>query len=191
MEENYIMENLKHRLILGGLSELAEHGIRDFSLRRVALSQDVSCAAPYRHFKDKDALIAAIIEYVREGWELLSTEAIAAHGVGSAETVTELCSLAVHFWLGNGNFRSVLLILQSDGGLSRGELSEFDRPILDNISAFAAIRGITDEDKRVLISTVLSMLYGTLSLASAYPDGAEFLLSNMRSKIIEAFMPYV
>ncbi|MBQ7362874.1 MAG: TetR/AcrR family transcriptional regulator [Clostridia bacterium] len=192
MEEDYRADDLRTRLILGGLSELAEHGIRDFSLRRVALSQDVSCAAPYRHFKDKDELILAIIGYVREGWELLSGEVVEVYGEGSAECITELCLLAVRFWLGNGNFRSVLLLLQSDGNMERRrEISRFDKPICDNITLFARARGLNDEDLRVLTSTVLTLVYGSLSLASADPEETEFLLSNMKSKVIEAFIPYV
>ncbi len=191
MEEDFRVDDLRKRLILGGLAELAEHGIRDFSLRRVALSQDVSCAAPYRHFKDKEALILAIIEYVREGWELLSEEAVIAHGIGNPRTVTELCSLAVRFWLGNGNFRSVLLLLQSEGARGRREIERFDKPILENIRIFATVRNLTEEDRRVICATVLTMLYGTLSLADADPEETEFLLSNMHSKLVEAFIRYI
>ena len=191
MEEVFVAEDLRKRLILGGLRELAEHGIRDFSLRRVAVSQDVSCAAPYRHFKDKDSLILAIIEYVREGWELFSGAAVEAHGQGRVESITELCTLAVRFWLGNGNFRSVLLILQSEGELGRRELASFDKPILDNIHFFSELHDLNGEDRRVVCAIVLSMLYGTLSLASADPDNTEFLISNMRNRIIEAFISYL
>ncbi|MBO5879898.1 MAG: helix-turn-helix transcriptional regulator, partial [Clostridia bacterium] len=54
MEDRFVEENVKHRLILAGIRELEEYGITDFSLRRVAVSAQVSCAAPYRHFKSKE-----------------------------------------------------------------------------------------------------------------------------------------
>lgn len=191
MEDNYVTDDVRKRLILGGLSELAEHGIHDFSLRRVALSADVSCAAPYRHFKDKDALILAIIEYVREGFELLGTEAVAAFGQGSVECITELSVLAVRFWLGNGNFRSVLSLLLSNSEIGCGGISGFDRPLLDNVASFSAVRGLSDEDTRVLSSTVLALTYGTLTLAGASAENVEFLISNLKSKIVECFLSYM
>ena len=74
MKEQSLELKLRHRLILAGLKELEEHGVKDFSLRRVALNAEVSCAAPYRHFKDKEQLIGAIITYVKDGWDLLSNQ---------------------------------------------------------------------------------------------------------------------
>ena len=46
MEEIYTSDNVKSRLILAGLKELDQHGVVDFSLRRVAIGAGVSCAAP-------------------------------------------------------------------------------------------------------------------------------------------------
>ena len=62
---------IRKKLVEAGLKELLEHGSRDFSLRRVALMAEVSCAAPYRHFKDKDELVRAVISEIRENWLLI------------------------------------------------------------------------------------------------------------------------
>ena len=64
MEEAYVEKSVRTRLILAGITELEEHGLGDFSLRRAALAAQVSCAAPYRHFKDKDEYIREIITHV-------------------------------------------------------------------------------------------------------------------------------
>jgi AcrR family transcriptional regulator len=61
--------DLRHALIQAGLKLLAEGGVRELSLRAAAQLAGVSHAAPYRHFKDKDALVAAIAE---EGFRLLT-----------------------------------------------------------------------------------------------------------------------
>ena len=53
-------------LIRAGLEELNEYGIAHFSSRRVAKKCGVSSAAPYKHFKDVDAFIAAILEHIIE-----------------------------------------------------------------------------------------------------------------------------
>lgn len=61
--------NLRAALIQAGLKLLAEGGVPNLSLRAAAQLAGVSHAAPYRHFADKDALVAAIAE---EGFRLLT-----------------------------------------------------------------------------------------------------------------------
>lgn len=60
--------NLKSALIAAGLKEIARHGIEGFSLRGVARRAGVSAPAVYRHFADKDDLIATL---AMEAWERL------------------------------------------------------------------------------------------------------------------------
>ena len=52
--------DLKNALIQAGIEILSMNGIKGLSLRRVAKRAGVSHAAPYAHFTDKQALIAAI-----------------------------------------------------------------------------------------------------------------------------------
>ena len=52
--------DLKNALIKAGVEILAKEGLGSLSLRKVAKQAGVSHAAPYSHFKDKQALIAAI-----------------------------------------------------------------------------------------------------------------------------------
>lgn len=57
---SYHHGNLKEALIAAGLEILSEKGIEGLSLRNVAKKVGVSHAAPYNHFADKQALLAAI-----------------------------------------------------------------------------------------------------------------------------------
>jgi AcrR family transcriptional regulator len=59
---SYHREDLKNELIREGLRILDRDGYEGFSLRKVARACSVSQTAPYRHFKDKDELITAIME---------------------------------------------------------------------------------------------------------------------------------
>jgi len=61
--------NLREALVQAGLKLLSEGGVEGLSLRGAAQLAGVSHAAPYRHFKDKDALVAAIAE---QGFQLLT-----------------------------------------------------------------------------------------------------------------------
>ena len=68
-------DSLKSKLIKESLSLLKHTNISNLSLREVARRAEVSHNAPYRHFKNKDALIK---ELALQGFRLL-TEAIDNH----------------------------------------------------------------------------------------------------------------
>jgi AcrR family transcriptional regulator len=54
--------DLRRSLIAEALGLVAEQGVAALSLREVARRAGVSQAAPYRHFANKDALVAAVAE---------------------------------------------------------------------------------------------------------------------------------
>jgi AcrR family transcriptional regulator len=58
--KNYHHGDLKNSLIKAGIDILSKEGVSGLSLRKVARKAGVSHAAPYAHFTDKQALIAAI-----------------------------------------------------------------------------------------------------------------------------------
>jgi AcrR family transcriptional regulator len=59
-EKTYHHGDLKNALIKAGIEILAKEGVDGLSLRKAARKAGVSHAAPYAHFADKQALIAAI-----------------------------------------------------------------------------------------------------------------------------------
>ena len=61
MASSYHHGDLKTQLINEGLSILDKEGYDKLSMRKVAQACGVSQTAPYRHFKDKDALVSAIL----------------------------------------------------------------------------------------------------------------------------------
>ncbi|RAU92588.1 TetR/AcrR family transcriptional regulator [Paenibacillus sp. YN15] len=65
-EKPYHHGNLRNELIEAGIRLINEEGLKSFSLRKVAARCQVSHTAPYSHFKDVDALISAMGEYVTE-----------------------------------------------------------------------------------------------------------------------------
>src|ERR1700721_436416 len=52
--------NLRKTLLQGALQAISELGPAAFTLREVARRAGVSHNAPYRHFRDKDSLLAAV-----------------------------------------------------------------------------------------------------------------------------------
>lgn len=102
--------SVRERLIITGIQELSLHGIQDFSVRRVASACNVSCAAPYKHFEDKNSFIAGIIEYVISRWESNIPEIIAAHPNDLRTQLIEISVRYVRFLVQNSHFRSIIML---------------------------------------------------------------------------------
>lgn len=60
MTDRYHHGDLRDALLTAAAEMLAETGPRGLSLREAARRAGVSTGAPYRHFKDKDALLTAL-----------------------------------------------------------------------------------------------------------------------------------
>ena len=182
MEAEYIENSVKKRLILAGITELEESGVDNFSLRRVAVRAQVSCAAPYRHFKDKDELISAVIEFVVDGWTLLSRQIGEIFSSDSKSLVVELAVAGLRFWIANGNFRTVIMVSSTLPSGERGPLQNFDRPIIDAVSCYAAEKGIDTPD--LITFKLLSMIYGAVILVDGGYESAEKAADNLRSVLL-------
>ena len=74
--------NLKEALVRAALDLIAEKGPAGFTFADAARSAGVSPAAPYRHFRDRDALLADI---ARRGFELFGAHLERAWNDGNPE----------------------------------------------------------------------------------------------------------
>ncbi len=63
--------DLRHALVEAALDVIAEEGVDAISLRQLARKIGVTTAAPYHHFKDKEAVLAAV---AAEGFRALNDE---------------------------------------------------------------------------------------------------------------------
>jgi AcrR family transcriptional regulator len=70
VKNTYHHGDLRQSLIDAAIALLGEEEITDLSLRQVARRVGVSHNAPYRHFEDKEALLAAVAE---QGFQSLRT----------------------------------------------------------------------------------------------------------------------
>src|SRR5947209_20105748 len=69
-ERGYHHGNLKEALLQAALGLIAEKGPAGFTFAEAARSAGVSPAAPYRHFRDRDELLADV---ARRGFEQFAT----------------------------------------------------------------------------------------------------------------------
>ena len=77
--------NLREALIQAALALIAEKGPAGFTFADAARSAGVSSAAPYRHFRDRDALLADV---ARRGFELFADHLVRAWDDGRPDPFT-------------------------------------------------------------------------------------------------------
>jgi AcrR family transcriptional regulator len=79
--------NLREALVATALDLIAEHGPAGFAFAEVARAAGVSPAAPYRHFRDLNALLA---EVAQRGFALFATALAAGRAEGGGDPVRAL-----------------------------------------------------------------------------------------------------
>ena len=102
-------EATKEKFLIASVAELEEHGVTDFSIRRVAQRCDVSCGAPYKHFKNKHELILEVIRYINRQWHEYQTNLI-ADCRSTREELIETSMGYIGFLCEHPSFLSILLL---------------------------------------------------------------------------------
>jgi len=74
-KRSYHHPDLRQALLDGAVRLIKEDGMREFSLRKLAAQAGVSHAAPYRHFENKEAILATLM---LEGHKRLRTSLLEA-----------------------------------------------------------------------------------------------------------------
>ncbi len=116
-EKNYHHGDLKSELIEEGLKIFVKEGYEGFSLRKAAKACGVSQTAPYRHFKDKDELIAAITAHALGEFNASLANA-AAKVTDPKKMLSEIGVAYVHFFAENPEYLKLLFLsnIQKYGG---------------------------------------------------------------------------
>lgn len=181
MTNSYSDDGVRTRLILAALDELCDHGIADFSLRRVAIAAQVSCAAPYRHFKSKEEMIVETARYITSRWTLFAEEIIKVHGNTTEKALVELCTSATAFWISNGKFRS--LLIPDPDSLIADEMKSFDLPILRCIEGCLSKKGAGENDIKKQTYCILALIYGAVMLVGSGRQAADEAVCTVRENI--------
>jgi AcrR family transcriptional regulator len=82
--------NLREALVAAALDLIAEKGPAGFTFAEAARLAGVSPAAPYRHFRDRDALMADV---ARRGFDQFAADLAAAWNDGDPDPITALDKL--------------------------------------------------------------------------------------------------
>ena len=167
MEEEILTRNddLRDALIIAGIAELERHGLSGFSLRRVAATCSVSCAAPYRHFKSKDDLILAIIGYIGRRWTMLYDHICLAFKGDTLRALTEVCVANIRFWIANPNFRSIMTLDESSlDSRQREEKTKLTEGVRALISDYCEENSVSEASRAKLDFSLFSIIYGAVQM---------------------------
>ena len=168
-------KNLRQELILAGIDEINAHGANEFSVRRVAEACHVSSAAPYKHFKDKKAFVAAIIEHVNAQWAVAQDEIIDNCGDDPRDLMVGITTGYLKFLMEHPHYRQILMLKNAefDNHYHRknGEINSRTEQIM------AAVRkhyNLSDEVWRRKALMFRSLLFGAVVMF----DSGEFTYSE-------------
>lgn len=145
--DRQVAVELKEKLLIAGIDEILLNGVSGFSLRRVAASCGASCAAPYKHFKNKQEFIKEIISFVESKWLLLAKQICEAIQEPKRR-ITELCVANVRFRLTNA--------LYGNG------FAEKEGVIALNVRNYCQENGMGDAELKVF--ALQSLVCGTAAL---------------------------
>ena len=109
-KEHYHHGDLKKEMIQRGIQLINEVGYDDFSLRKIAAMCGVTHSAPYKHFKNKDELIAAIVQEVSDSFKATLEEAVHRYPDDLENQIIELGKYYVQFMVKNPDYMRFIFI---------------------------------------------------------------------------------
>lgn len=171
MADKYHHGNLRQALIDAGIRIINENGEENLSLRKVAAACDVSHAAPYAHFKDKEELIEAMKKSVTERFtdEL---ETAVNKGRNAEESIIFMGKAYISFFSKNPDYYTFLFgKLNICAHLQMDQFHEEDYPpflLLRKLyKTYLTENGIeqTDNEQEIGIIKTWALVHGMASIA--------------------------
>ncbi len=125
-EKKYHHGDLKLALIEAGISILNRDGYEAFSLRKVAKECDVSQTAPYRHFKDKEELIHAMIMHVMQQFNQSLEQAVKKYPDDPKSQLSEMGVAYIRFFVDNPEYLRLIFLNKRPDMDKLGECPEYE-----------------------------------------------------------------
>ena len=178
----------KEKFLIAAVEELEEHGVSDFSIRRVAQRCDVSCGAPYKHFKNKNELILEVIRYINRQWYEYQSKVISDCKTLREELIETSMSY-IGFLCDHPAFLSILLL--NDKNMDSEQIAEknsISNRTATLIEAYCREVSMSDKDAIRKIYAVRSFIFGAALMINGEvlpKDGTT--LANIRYCITREF----
>ena len=159
---SYHHGDLRNALILAAVELIEERGSPDFALSEAAKRAGVSAAAPYRHFRDREALLEAVSELCFIGLGEAALETRAAWPEGSRECVIQLGHMYIEYVSARPAFYN--LMWGQDVTLNRADRDDEHRPGFDTflgaVEAWCLKQGLSKCNPLDLAIKLWAMAHG-------------------------------
>jgi AcrR family transcriptional regulator len=157
--------DLRTALIEAALSLVEEHGVKGLALSDAARLAGVSVAAPYRHFKDKEALLA---EIAAEGFVLFRDALARAAQSNPKDKVRRLVEMGVAYVDFALEHRSHFKVMW-ESGIPKEKYPEVEKVaheayLLLEKAAIDLLPGAPAGRQQALVATAWSVVHGYASL---------------------------
>ncbi len=159
--------DLRAALVRRGREQLAEAGLAGFSVAQVARRVGVSSAAPYRHFPDREALLAAVVQDVASDLTDAIRDAADAAGDDPADRLVAAAGAYTrHVMTQRVGFD--LLYLAELRAARFGDLHEQTRALLDLMTRLGDAVSLAPAGAGLqpLVSQVMATAHGYATLAT-------------------------
>lgn len=188
--KTYHHGNLKEALISAGLETLSEQGMDGLSLRNVAKKIGVSHTAPYNHFSDKQALLAAISTAGHEQLNKILLDTFEKFKDASPNIISEIAWAYLQFAMDNpAKFK-----LMFSGALEEEtdhpnfvEISLKNISLLEEIIVFSQRKGqIAEGNVQIIAIRLWSLVHGFtyLMLENQFPR--EYIQNQDLKELLKA-----
>ena len=166
--------DLRQALIDASVALIEEGGVQNLSLRKAAKRAGVSPAAPYHHFKNRAALMAAI---ATEGFRRLGAEMMSSNADEAGERLCQGGEAYIRFARENPAYFRVMFRPELADAEEFPELRQASQPVFEGlVQRVREAQGegaIPSGDHERFVMLAWSMTHGLASLLVDGPLGAE------------------
>lgn len=182
MPEGTVHKNVREQLIIAGIEEINKYGLQSFSIRRIANECGVSCAAPYKHFKDRQSFIASIIDYINKQWFERQQKILKTLPDNTREQLVETSLDYVRFLVENPHYRSIIMLkdeeFDSEYKNLRGQISGLSQGL---IKRYCKEADLPEDIEKCKTYIVRSLIYG----ASLMFDNGEMEYNDNNMRFVK------
>lgn len=188
--------DLRRQLVVATRRLVDRDGAEGFKVADAAALAGVSPAAPYRHFKDRRALLAAVADDGFERLRARSAEASSRHEDGSVEAIRALGAAYIEFARSDPKVFRLMFTPREGGGDGPSSAGKAAYDVL--VRHVAAHLGL-ENDAPPVLGTALSLWVYVHGFASLLIDeqlgvgrmevDVEAMLRANTSGMLEAFVP--
>ncbi|WP_439107052.1 TetR/AcrR family transcriptional regulator [Congregibacter sp.] len=190
--KTYHHGDLRNTLILAAAELIEDSGSLNFAMADAARRAGVSTAAPYRHFRDKEALLEAVSQLAYYGLGERVREAVISTEKGSIESIISIGHAYIDYVINKSAFYD---LMWGDQGARAMDAEGFDKKaagfyqLVDAVDAYTAEQKLHDVDTLDLAVKLWSMVHGMSAISMSgklpyfYPnaDIPEMLDSTTRT----------